>query len=110
MTAGVKIGGLFSVDGLVVAITGAASGMGLAFAEAFAANGSHEAPRPSMLMAIWRSANSPVNFSEVNCDPWSLLKISGRPRCNARFRARMRNIRAPHLLTRSTVVPRNKYG
>src|SRR5947208_608232 len=78
--------------------------------EAFAANGSHEAPRPSMLMAIWRSANSPVNFSEVNCDPWSLLKISGRPRCNARFRARMRNIRAPHLLTRSTVVPRNKYG
>jgi hypothetical protein len=30
-----------------------------------------------MLMAIWRSANSPVNFSLVNCDPWSLLKMSG---------------------------------
>ncbi len=42
-------------------------------------------PRPSMLMAIWRSANSPVNFSLVNCDAWSLLKIC--PRRNARISA-----------------------
>src|SRR5579871_6171299 len=34
-------------------------------------------PRPSMLMAISLAANSAVNFSLVNCDPWSLLKISG---------------------------------
>ena len=33
-----------------------------------------------MLMAICVPASSPVNFSLVNCDPWSLLKISGRPR------------------------------
>src|ERR1039457_6802671 len=48
-------------------------------------------PRPSMLMAIWRSANSAVNFSLVNCDPWSLLKMSGRPRRNARFSASTQN-------------------
>jgi len=35
------------------------------------------APRPSMLTAMCRTSNSPVNWSLVNCDPWSLLKISG---------------------------------
>jgi len=48
---------------------------------------SMQRPRPSMLMAMWRSTNSPVNFSLVNCDPWSLLKMSGRPRRKARFKA-----------------------
>src|SRR5665811_1436238 len=52
---------------------------------------SMQRPRPSMLMAIWRSANSPVNFSLVNCDPWSLLKMSGRPRRSARFSASTQN-------------------
>jgi hypothetical protein len=36
-------------------------------------------------IVIPRVFNSPVNFSLVNCDPLSLLKISGRPRRNARF-------------------------
>src|ERR1019366_2884437 len=40
-------------------------------------------PRPSMLTAMPRPSNSPVNFSLVNCDPSSLLKISGRPQRNA---------------------------
>ena len=42
-----------------------------------------------MPIAIRRPANSPVNFSLVNCDPWSLLKMSGRPRRNARLSASM---------------------
>jgi len=32
-----------------------------------------------------------VNFSLVNCDPWSQLKMSGRPRRNARFSASTQN-------------------
>jgi hypothetical protein len=32
-----------------------------------------------------------VNFSLVNCDPWSLLKMSGRPRRSARFSASTQN-------------------
>ena len=45
---------------------------------------SRQRPRPSMLTAIPRASKTPVNFSDVNCEPWSLLKTSGRPRRNAR--------------------------
>ena len=107
---------------------------------------SMQRPRPSILIAIWRPANSPVNCSEVNCEPWSLLKMSGRPRRKARFSASTQNftyivndsdqlstnrlnqsmtatrykkpcairiyvISVLHTwLTRSIVVPLNKYG
>jgi hypothetical protein len=36
-----------------------------------------------MLIAIPRDASREVNASAVNCAPWSVLKISGRPRLNA---------------------------
>jgi hypothetical protein len=49
----------------------------------------HTASAPVVLIAIRRPANSPVNFSLVNCDPWSLVKMSGRPRRNARCSASM---------------------
>src|SRR5664279_4747585 len=48
---------------------------------------SKQRPRPSMLTAIPRVSNSPVNFGLVNCEPWSVLKISGRPRRSACFNA-----------------------
>src|SRR4051812_42227356 len=40
---------------------------------------SKQRPRPSMLMAIPRTSSSSVNFGLVNCEPWSVLKIFGRP-------------------------------
>ena len=36
-------------------------------------------PRPSMEMATPASASAPVKTAEVNCEPWSVLKISGLP-------------------------------
>jgi transposase InsO family protein len=52
---------------------------------------SKQRPRPSMLTAIFLASSWPVNFSLVNCDPWSLLKISGRPRPSARSSASKQN-------------------
>ena len=40
---------------------------------------SMQQPRPSMLIAIPSCRSRPVNASEVNCDPWSVLNISGLP-------------------------------
>jgi len=40
---------------------------------------SRHAPLPSMLMAILFLANTPVNAAPVNCEPWSVLQISGVP-------------------------------
>ena len=107
---------------------------------------SMQRPRPSMLIAICRPANSPVNFSEVNCDPWSLLKMSGSSPPQSPLQSldaevhlhRQRQRPTQHepaepihdrhqihkpcamriyvisvlqtWLTRSTVVPLNKYG
>ena len=48
---------------------------------------SKQRPRLSMLMAMSRVFHTSVNFSLANCEPWSLLKISGLPRCNARRNA-----------------------
>jgi len=36
-------------------------------------------PRPSMEIATPTWASAPVNAAEVNCEPWSVLKISGLP-------------------------------
>jgi hypothetical protein len=36
-------------------------------------------PRPSIEMAIPAAASVPVKAALVNCAPWSVLKISGRP-------------------------------
>src|SRR5271165_1076820 len=36
-------------------------------------------PRPSMEIATPASASAPVKATEVNCEPWSVLKISGLP-------------------------------
>ena len=36
-------------------------------------------PRPSMLMVMPSRWSVPVNAALVNCEPWSLLKISGLP-------------------------------
>jgi hypothetical protein len=36
-------------------------------------------PRPSMEIATPASASAPVKGAEVNCEPWSVLKISGLP-------------------------------
>jgi hypothetical protein len=36
-------------------------------------------PRPSMEIAMPASASAPVKAAEVNCEPWSVLKISGLP-------------------------------
>ena len=38
-----------------------------------------EAPLPSMLIAMALSVSAPVNAAPVNCEPWSVLKISGLP-------------------------------
>src|SRR4029079_13087753 len=37
-------------------------------------------PRPSRLTATPAASSRPVYSRDVNCDPWSVLKISGRPR------------------------------
>jgi hypothetical protein len=39
---------------------------------------SNARPRPSILMAISRSLRIPVNAQLMNCEPWLVLKISGR--------------------------------
>jgi hypothetical protein len=36
-------------------------------------------PRPSMEIATPASMSAPVKAAEVNCEPWSVLKISGLP-------------------------------
>jgi hypothetical protein len=43
-----------------------------------------------------------VNFSLVNCDPWSLLKISGWPRRSTRFSASAQNATS---ILRNTTAP-----
>src|SRR6266511_1960183 len=40
-------------------------------------------PRPSRLTATPAPSKRPVSSRDVNCDPKSVLKISGRPRDNA---------------------------
>ena len=40
---------------------------------------SQQRPRPSMLMRTPAASTRCVNSLLVNCDPWSVLKISGRP-------------------------------
>jgi type 1 fimbria pilin len=40
---------------------------------------SRQAPLPSMLIAMPLSASTPVKAAPVNCEPWSVLKISGLP-------------------------------
>jgi hypothetical protein len=40
-----------------------------------------------MLIRIPRLWSLPVKPSLANCEPWSLLKISGLPRCKAQSRA-----------------------
>jgi len=40
---------------------------------------SRHAPLPSMLIAMPLSASTPVNAEPVNCEPWSVLKMSGLP-------------------------------
>ena len=37
------------------------------------------APLPSMLMAISAAFSTLMNSTLVNCEPWSVLKMSGRP-------------------------------
>src|SRR5271166_6361441 len=36
-------------------------------------------PRPSMEIATPAPARAPMKAAEVNCEPWSVLKISGLP-------------------------------
>jgi hypothetical protein len=40
---------------------------------------SRQAPLPSMLMAMPLPASTPVKAAPVNCEPWSVLKMSGLP-------------------------------
>jgi hypothetical protein len=40
---------------------------------------SREAPLPSMLIAMPLAASTPAKAVLVNCDPWSVLKMSGFP-------------------------------
>jgi hypothetical protein len=40
---------------------------------------SRQAPLPSMLIAIPLLASTPVKAAPVNCEPWSVLNISGLP-------------------------------
>jgi hypothetical protein len=42
-----------------------------------------------MLMSTPRFSSTSVNFSLVNCDPWSLLKMAGSPQRNAPSSASM---------------------
>ena len=50
------------------------------------------APLPSMLMAISPAISTLMNSVLVNCEPWSVLKISGLPwRTSASSRASMRD-------------------
>jgi hypothetical protein len=45
-----------------------------------------------MLIVMPCALSAPVNASEVNWQPWSLLKMSGRPKsCNACFRQSTQN-------------------
>ena len=37
-------------------------------------------PLPSMLISIVWAFRTPVKASDVNCDPWSVLKICGAPK------------------------------
>jgi hypothetical protein len=49
-------------------------------------------PRPSMEMRIPALASRPVKAALVNCEPWSVLKIAGRPnRASASSRASTQN-------------------
>ena len=43
---------------------------------------SNALPRPSILMSIPYSISTDVKTSEVNCAPWSVLKIAGQPYCS----------------------------
>src|SRR5271170_3457047 len=52
---------------------------------------SNARPRPSRLTAIPASSRRPVYSRDVNCDPKSGLKISGRPRDNASSSASKQN-------------------
>src|SRR6516164_11254240 len=40
---------------------------------------SRQAPLPSMLIAMPWSTSTPVKAAPMNCEPWSVLKISGLP-------------------------------
>ncbi len=40
---------------------------------------SRQAPLPSMLMAMPLAVSTPMKAWPVNCEPWSVLKISGLP-------------------------------
>jgi len=40
---------------------------------------SRQAPLPSMLIAMPFLISMPVNAAPVNCEPWSVLKMSGLP-------------------------------
>jgi len=44
-----------------------------------------------MLTAIPRASRAPVKASLVNCAPWSVLKIAGRPVASASCSARTQN-------------------
>ena len=52
---------------------------------------SNARPRPSRLTATPAASSRPVYSRDVNCDPWSVLKISGRPRDNASSSASRQN-------------------
>lgn len=45
-----------------------------------------------MLTAIPRSSSRHVNATLVNCETWSLLKISGCPPCSAHSSASRQNV------------------
>ena len=48
--------------------------------EAFNEDVVDPAPLPSMLTLMFRVRSAFVNAVDVNCDPWSVLKISGVPK------------------------------
>jgi hypothetical protein len=53
---------------------------------------SSQRPRPSMEIRMSASARRPVKAALVNCEPWSVLKIPGRPkRASASSRASVQN-------------------
>jgi hypothetical protein len=52
---------------------------------------SNARPRPSRLTRIPASSKRPVYSWAVNWEPWSVLKISGRPRASAASNASRQN-------------------
>src|SRR6266853_1229111 len=59
-------------------------------------------PRPSMLTSTPADSTASINIGEVNCEPWSVLEISGacRPTRNAASQASTQKAASSVLLNR----------